>query len=125
MKKILILAVFTTIFANDKISYDAIFNELSKPKKTISKDKIDQIYDPFSDNSYQNFKDQIEYGGADLNLEAIFENRVKISSKWYQKNDIINGYKIIKISPDVVILRENGNEIRLKIKKENENVKIR
>ncbi|MGP1484770.1 MAG: hypothetical protein ACTTJC_01515 [Campylobacter sp.] len=115
------------LFAIDISNYNAIFNEISKPKNTLDTDEISHIYNPF----VKNFID-INYSSQEFNkenepfiLQAIFENRAKISSKWYQKNDSINGYKIIKITQKEVILKENNTELKLQIKKENNNVKIR
>jgi len=53
---------------------------------------------------------------TDLKLYAIFNNKVNINSRWYNKGDFVNGYKIVKILDDKVLLKKNSRIKILKIK---------
>lgn len=62
-----------------------------------------------------------------LHLQAIFENKAKINEQWYQKDDTINGAKIVEISQNqgLVLLEKNTHQFSLSIKRANHKVFIR
>jgi len=57
--------------------------------------------------------------GIELKIFAIFNNKVNINGKWYKTGDKIESYKIFKITPDKVFLKENNKIIILNIKQLN------
>jgi len=51
-----------------------------------------------------------------LSLEAIFDNRAKISGRWYSAGDFIKKQKIIKIEDNSILLRYRNKRYRLYFK---------
>ncbi len=50
-----------------------------------------------------------------LKIYAVFNNKININNKWYKIGDEINGYKILKITDDYVILKKENQIVKLKI----------
>ncbi|MEA1982037.1 MAG: hypothetical protein U9N39_00720 [Campylobacterota bacterium] len=48
-----------------------------------------------------------------LTLNLIMNNSAMISGEWYKLEDMVNGYKIVEISPQSVLLRKNKKELLL------------
>ncbi|MFP4332793.1 MAG: hypothetical protein ACLFQJ_05790, partial [Campylobacterales bacterium] len=49
--------------------------------------------------------------GEPIKLQAIFDERIKIDGRWYDKNQSVNEYSIEEISENSVILK-NGDKIK-------------
>lgn len=128
MKKLLLLVAATISFAFDKLHYEAIFNELKKPRIGLDEGKISKIKDPFMLNQKSQIQDLDGLAidtNSSLHLQAIFGKMVKISSKWYRHNEIVNDYKITQINENNVILKNKTEEIKLEITKESRSVEIK
>jgi len=54
-----------------------------------------------------------------LNIFAIFNNKVNINGKWYKTGDEVEGYKIFKITSDKIFLKRDNKIIVLKIRQSN------
>ena len=51
-----------------------------------------------------------------LKIYAIFNNKVNMNGKWYKLGEEINGYKIVKILKNGVVLKKANKYFYLKIK---------
>ncbi len=73
---------------------------------------IDNIPNPFiQTRNYINHSNQ----NTTLILEAIVDTMVCINSQWYNKDDEIQGYKIVEILKNNIILQKGTKIIKLKI----------
>ncbi len=99
-----ILIIFLAVFAFGDIS-DAILK--IKTIENLKKRFLKIDYNIFSTTKKRYF---VVKSNIELKLYAIFNNRVNINGKWYKIGDIIQGYKIIKITYDKVFLKK-GNKI--------------
>ena len=115
MKKtaVLILAVF---------AYSDVFTIITEIKKmesfTPAFKKIEK-YNIFSNLEIQN--NNVLTGGAivrqnNLILNAIFQNKANINGVWLKPGDVIEGYKIVKINNNEVVLKKNKKTKKLIIK---------
>lgn len=52
-----------------------------------------------------------------LVLEAIMNNKALLNGKWHKPKDKINGFEILKITRDSVLLERNGYKQYIRIKK--------
>jgi len=80
-----------------------------------------QHYKPFSDEvipTKENGK-IFNVSPVNLSLNAIFQNKAFINGRWVKRGDLIEGYKVIKITQNSVVLFKNG-----KIKKITLNPKV-
>lgn len=137
IKLFITCALFGTLsFSQDNAKYqkyDTLFDEISKQRHGLSDEKISKIKSPFivekkvvkltkdengKINNVQNAQ-EVTY-----ELFAILQNRVNINKNWYKINDTVNGYKIIKINQNSVVLDNAGNKLKLRIKKGKDNVII-
>lgn len=60
-----------------------------------------------------------------LHLQAIFADKAKINERWYQKDESINGAKILSVSPNSVLLEKDAHQFQLSIKRANHKIHIR
>jgi hypothetical protein len=67
-------------------------------------------------NPYINYKDlhTKKIQKPDIKIIAILDNEVLIDKKWYKLNDIINGYKIIKITDDSIQISDKTKTYTIK-----------
>ena len=54
-------------------------------------------------------------------INGIILNYAFINNTWLKLNDLIDGFKLIKIEKDFVILKKNNDEIKLEILNEKPN----
>lgn len=125
MKKIALLAFLSFASGFDEVEYDLIFNRIKEPRIGMSEEQKNNIRDPFAFNRNASDTPVLTSQENNLSLQAIFEDKVKISSTWYTENDIVQGYEIIEISPNEVKLKRRNELVLLKISKENGNVRIK
>ncbi|MCI6217996.1 MAG: hypothetical protein MR629_05660 [Helicobacter sp.] len=52
-----------------------------------------------------------------LVLEAIMNNKALLNGRWYKPKDKINGFEILKITKDSILLERNGYKQYIRIKK--------
>lgn len=60
-----------------------------------------------------------------LHLQAIFGDKAKINERWYQKDDSIEGAKILSVLPNSVLLEKDAHQFQLNIKRANHKIHIR
>lgn len=113
MKKITILLFFTLfVFADEEIQKIKDMTAfLSQSKQSFDKELIKSIKNPF----VSNFANEVNQDNnstsfvfipkKELELLAIFQNRVKINEKWYKLGDFIESKKLIKINKKSVVLK--------------------
>jgi len=112
MKKIIFIVFCSLLYAD--ITY--IVNEIEKIKKTKPMFKKITHYNIFE---YEIAKNTIaiSYQKESVNLKiyAISQNRVNINSKWFKIGDMMNGYKVTKITDNCVYLKQNNKTLKLSI----------
>jgi len=59
---------------------------------------------------------------AILNLQVILNKSVLINHKWYKNFQEVEGYKIIAIKPDYVLLDQYGEHIILRVNEQSQNI---
>ncbi|GEM_PF-2431417 len=62
---------------------------------------------------------------AQFDLQAIMNNRAKISGKWYKVGDKVDEYTLATVQTGSVFLQNNEFKKRLTLRKENENITIK
>jgi len=119
MRVILIIFItFVYLFANDSKEILKMIQILKN--RDFSYQEIVYIYNPFIKNrvkekkmeTKQTVTDEIEYKTS-YQLEAIFQNRVRINNVWYKNGDKLDKYIII-IGKNSVYLKDKNRLIRLK-----------
>jgi hypothetical protein len=119
MRVILIIFItFVYLFANDSKEILKMIQILKNRDFTYQ--EIVYIYNPFIKNrvkekkmeTKQTVTDEIEYKTS-YQLEAIFQNRVRINNVWYKNGDKLDKYIII-IGKNSVYLKDKNRLIRLK-----------
>jgi hypothetical protein len=74
-----------------------------------------KIQVPIQKNEQVNIKN-VSVIKKELKLYAIFQNKVNINGKWLKTGDYIEGYKVIKISENEVLLTKNGKIKKIALK---------
>jgi len=117
MKKILLLTVFVTLYADVSEIISLIKNmENFTPKfRHIVNYNPFKIQVPIQKNEQVNIKN-VSVIKKELKLYAIFQNKVNINGKWLKTGDYIEGYKVIKISENEVLLTKNGKIKKIALK---------
>ncbi len=131
MRYILSLFLAVNIFAFSIEPIILKINMLNKQKVKVFKE-ISLKYDPFKNGNkvvkaktiLQKNKKTKEQKSSFF-LLAILDNKAFINSKWYKLNDKIGKYRIIKISKNLVIIKNSKKRIFLKPNKSNKILKIR
>ena len=62
---------------------------------------------------------------APLNLQLIINKSVLINNKWYKVGEDVEGYKIINIRQDYVIVDQYGDRVKLKIQTNNPKIRLK
>jgi len=77
------------------------------------------VYNVFTDVSTKkedsNFI-KLEVKKVILKLNAIFQNKANINGVWVKKGDIIEGYEVVEVKNDSVVLKKEGEIKILQIK---------
>ena len=114
MKKIIFLIYCSLLYAD--ITH--IINEITKVerfKPVFKKIRYYNIFEYEADITKKNIGAISKKESYDLKIYAIFQNRVNINGKWFKIGDIINGYKVLKITNDDVYLKKNNEILILSI----------
>jgi len=114
MKKIIFI-FFSFLYAD--ITY--IINEIKKIEKFKPIFKKVTYYNIFEYEikiAKKNIVAVFKKENFNLEIYAIFQNRVNINGKWLKIGDAINGYKILKITNNYVYLKRNNQILKLPIK---------
>ena len=139
MKKLILcsLLLSTALFAVDnnqtvapsngayKAKYDAIFDDLSKPRVGLSDEQIASLQDPFypkEANAPKEANQQVDLG---YQLVGIMGDKVKLNDKWYGLGEYVGSYKIVQITVNsVIITNDDENKVELTLKQGSQNVII-
>ena len=139
MKKLILcsLLISTALFAVDnnqtvapsngayKAKYDAIFDDLSKPRVGLSDEQIASLQDPFypkEANVPREANQQVDLG---YQLVGIMGDKVKLNDKWYGLGEYVGSYKIVQITGNsVIITNDDENKVELTLKQGSQNVII-
>ena len=139
MKKLILcsLLLSTALFAVDnnqtvapsngayKAKYDAIFDDLSKPRVGLSDEQIASLQDPFypkEANAPREANQQVDLG---YQLVGIMGDKVKLNDKWYGLGEYVGSYKIVQITVNsVIITNDDENKVELTLKQGSQNVII-
>ena len=114
MKKIIFVTFCSLLYAD--ITY--IIHEIEKIEKfkpLFKKIRYYNIFEYEADIAEKNITTISKKESYDLKIYAIFQNRVNINGKWFKIGDIINGYKVLKITNDDVYLKKNNEILILSI----------
>jgi len=114
MKKTIFLVFFSLIYAD----VTSIINKITKIENFKPIFKKIKYYNVFDYESDSRRKDNItisKKGSCDLKIYAIFQDKVNINGKWFKKGDIMNGYKIFKITNNYVYLKRNDEIVKLSV----------
>nr|WP_315110813.1 hypothetical protein [uncultured Campylobacter sp.] len=108
-----------------KARYDAIFDNLSKPRVGLSDEQIASLQDPFypkEANAPREANQQVDLG---YQLVGIMGDKVKLNDKWYGLGEYIGSYKIVQITGNsVIITNDDENKVELTLKQGSQNVII-
>ncbi|WP_298706925.1 hypothetical protein [uncultured Campylobacter sp.] len=108
-----------------KAKYDAIFDDLSKPRVGLSDEQIASLQDPFypkEANAPREANQQVDLG---YQLVGIMGDKVKLNDKWYGLGEYIGSYKIVQITGNsVIITNDDENKVELTLKQGSQNVII-
>lgn len=139
MKKLILCSLLfsTALFAVDnnqtvapsngayKAKYDAIFDDLSKPRVGLSDEQIASLQDPFypkEANAPREANQQVDLG---YQLVGIMGDKVKLNDKWYGLGEYVGSYKIVQITGNsVIITNDDENKVELTLKQGSQNVII-
>ena len=139
MKKLILcsLLLSTALFAVDnnqtvapsngayKAKYDAILDDLSKPRVGLSDEQIASLQDPFypkEANAPREANQQVDLG---YQLVGIMGDKVKLNDKWYGLGEYVGSYKIVQITGNsVIITNDDENKVELTLKQGSQNVII-
>nr|WP_314119600.1 hypothetical protein [uncultured Campylobacter sp.] len=139
MKKLILcsLLISTALFAVEnnqtvapsngayKAKYDAIFDDLSKPRVGLSDEQIASLQDPFypkEANAPREANQQVDLG---YQLVGIMGDKVKLNDKWYGLGEYVGSYKIVQITGNsVIITNDDENKVELTLKQGSQNVII-
>lgn len=119
MKKIFFVFIF--VYAYSDVSF--IINKIKKLEQYKPKFKKIQNYSVFSNeildlNKTQKITQKITQikESKTLTLNAIFQNKANINGVWVKRRDFIEGFKILKIKRDSVVLKKDNKIIVLSLK---------
>ena len=115
MKKIIFIAFCSLLYAD--ITY--IISEIKKIEKfkpVFKKIIYYNIFEYETNIAKKNIAGVSKKESFNLEIYAIFQNRVNINGKWLKIGDAINGYKILKITNNYVYLKRNNQILKLSIK---------
>ena len=108
-----------------KAEYDAIFDDLSKPRVGLSDAQIASLQDPFypkEANVPKEVNQQVDLG---YQLVGIMGDKVKLNDKWYGLGEYVGSYKIVQITGNsVIITNDDDNKVELTLKQGSKNVTI-
>ncbi len=113
--------------------YHMMFERIGQKRVGVSEKEIESVKPPFIrlNKKTKDTKTIIKKDGTKVAvrvtdvLQAIVNDHVKVSGKWYKLHDNIHGYTLVKISTNAIYLKnENGNK-RLSLRNKNEKITIK
>ena len=120
MKIFLILSIVLSLYAEDlKLRTEKLIVPIEK--RAIVKVK----YDPFKKGKevvQKVFSKKVQ--DNTLYVTSILNNRVFINSRWYRVGDKVNGYKIIQIKEDSILVKNSKKVLKFGIKRRDNIVKV-
>ncbi len=120
MKIFLILSIVLSLYAEDlKLRTEKLIVPIEK--RAIVKVK----YDPFKKGKevvQKVFSKKVQ--DNTLYVTSILNNRVFINSRWYRVSDKVNGYKIIQIKEDSILVKNSKKVLKFGIKRRDNIVKV-
>lgn len=154
MKILIILLLFCSLFANDSMNLiemkiqnidkkrsginKKIFNNIqdpfykSLPSSTQKKSKIEEILKVKASTKKSSTKAKqpqkkrvVQKESGPLQLELIINKSALINKQWHHVGDDIEGYKIIAIQSDYVIVDQYGERSKLKIASLNSKIRLK
>ena len=113
MKKAIFLIFFPLLYAD--VTY--IIEEIIKIKefKPLFKNIVYYNIFKYEEENVlnKNMTIALEKGSSDLKVYAVFQDKVNINGKWVKVGDIVNGYKIVKITNKCIYLKQNNKILKL------------
>jgi type II secretory pathway component PulC len=104
MKKLFML--FAGVFLYADIS--AIISQIKDIDSYTPVFKPVRSYSVFTDISLKKQHIKADYTGSVLVLNAVFQDRADINGKWVKKGDKIEGYEVLRVNSDKVVLKKDG-----------------
>jgi len=120
---VLFMICYLNVFA---MEIKNIVNAIDKMNATpdIVKTIQYKLYDPFSAakpllNKKYNYSNGLKHPSQSIILQTTLNKRAFIGGKWYNKGDIVNGFRIRKIYTDSIVITKNSKMkiVRLKMVK--------
>ena len=108
MKKILFLLSAVLLYGDisDIISYIKNMESYTlKFKKIVHYNVFSDIVAEKSENLKINGNTN---NSKNIAIYAVFQNKININGHWYKIGDVIDGYKIIKINNNEVVMKKKG-----------------
>lgn len=115
---------------NETKVYNQIFEKISEKRVGADISRIDPTKNPFimlrgDDETINTDTNFTEDTNRNITLDATLEQKAKINGIWYNKNDSIGSYKLIKVEHNRVVLRNEIETKELYIKvKDDSNFKL-
>jgi len=114
MKKIVLIYIIFVFINADIID---VINDIKKMESFTPQFKKLPRYDFFGNYSInKTVKEEFIPRSEKLQINAIFQNRVNINGHWYKTGDSVNGYEIVKINNNEIIMKKNGEIKKLLFK---------
>lgn len=134
MKKLIILP-FLAIYlqaSDDRFAlvqeYQQMFSKIGEKRQGVDPRKIDAINIPFvtveKEVKTEEGKVILPKPKEELSLQALVNNRAKISGQWYGIGDEIQDLKVVSIENGAVWLQNRDYKKRLSMRKENAKISI-
>lgn len=95
-----------------KINSLDFFKEGSKYRFSLKVD-FDKFY--LKNTEKNKIKEGPSNKQRNLKVKAIIDNHVLINNRWLNKNESINGHRILEIKANKVLLEKNGKKLYLKV----------
>lgn len=107
--------------SNEKITeYDNLFSQISQKRVGVSNDEISMVKNPFIMTNKIILKDtNTTVAKIKYILEGTLNKKAKINGKWYTINDKIDGYKLVVVKRNSVIIKNEHLKKELFIRKNN------
>ncbi len=112
--------------------YKEMFDKISRQRVGVPEREIESLAEPFVPPKKRSKKVETPKKGAGAKvvtpsyaLQAIMNDRAKISGRWYHVGDDVHGMKLISIKDGVVWLKNSSFRKRLTLRKENAKISIK
>ncbi len=113
--------------------YEMMFKRIGQKRVGVNDKEIDSLKPPFVrlKKEIKQEKIIIKKDGTKVAvrasdvLQAIVNDHVKVSGKWYKLHDNIHGYTLVKISANAIDLKNENGKKRLSLRNKNEKIIIK